>query len=815
MSTVTGRYFIDANASDVEDAGDAGVSGATVHLYRGSVLVASTTTDASGNYRFDGIDQGYHYVKFDKSPLAEQFVRTGVGRNEAIDNDVWKTDADGAGISGSFYVGATSGVSNVDAGVLPAANPTAPSAPSAPSASSNSGSDGSGSIAGRYFFDVNKSDKEDSGDAGVANTTVKLLQGSKVVATTTTDANGNYSFADVADGGYTVEFSGVTGQNFARTGVGSSDLIDSDVWKTNADGSGTSSYILIQNGNAVSDVDAGLHGVPTVSAATQSPAPLAPASEGSLSGRFFYDSDASDAESAGDQGISGSIVRLMSNGKTVATTRTDSNGDYSFGGLSDGWYSAEFTLVSDAYKFARSNAGGDDSIDSDVWNTSGNKGVTASFEVRNGEAVTNVDAGIQADKVITYHLEANEEAENEQTDATGSVSGRMFEDKNGNGTNDNETGGPIVDVLLVNEDTGATMITKTNGSGWYNFDDVTPGTYVVRMSDVGEGTFTTEANVGSNTAVDSDAIGQWKGGTMFTAAFEVGANATVENIDFGYVVDAAPEPTEVVTKPVATQPTPTPSVTQSLTGLSNDLPDEMSVIFVGNSYQFYGERENWPAVQFQTLLETAGVDVTVRHVGVSSSTLRKMWDTTVAPDLIEKKDFDLLVLNGMTTVTSESGGASFAKYADLFTDLADANGTETMLLGPWAIDRWISLSGGDTFAPVAHEKYLASAIDNGVGYSPNGMAMTEAHRILSELYGNGDDGQTAEDMLTRDYVHATPLSGYLVANVLFESTFGQEAPSASEWRPDGVSLADAELMQDIAGYIADEYGVTPDVDFVA
>jgi len=70
-------------------------------------------------------------------------------------------------------------------------------------------------------------------------------------------------------------------------------------------------------------------------------------------------------------------------------------------------------------------------------------------------------------------------------------------------------------------------------------------------------------------------------------------------------------------------------------------------------------------------------------------------------------------------------------------------------------------------------------------------------------------------LLTRDYVHATPLGGYLAANVLFETTFGQSAPAANLWRPDGVSLADAKLMQAIAADIVEIYAITPDIDLLA
>lgn len=788
MSTVGGRYFLDLNGSETQDSSDGGVAGAKVFLYNGSTLVGTTTTDEAGNYRFNNVDQGYHYVKFEKIFDDDRFVKTGVGEHEKDDSDVWKVDAAGDGISGTFYVARSAYVSDVDAGITRTSSEieTAPTTGSAANAV--------GTLKGRYFYDANNSDKQDASDSGVANTTVSLVLGNEIIATTTTDSAGNYTFTGLADGSYAVQFEYVAGYDFARTGVGSNDNIDSDVWKINADGSGLSSFVDVSNGTAVSNVDAGLQ---AVSATTPPPVPIQESANGALTGSYFFDTDGSNTESASDNNVVGAEVRLMQSGEVVATTRTEADGSYSFDGLRDGWYGVEFGLVSSAYQFARGNTGSNDQIDSDVWTIADGDGVTASFEIRGGNTVSNVDAGLQVTAGLTPQPITSEPE-------TGSVAGRLFEDANGDGVNNYETGGPITDVLLVNEAAEMVRVTQTDASGRYSFDDVVAGSYEVRLSGLEDGKTLIEANVGNNDAIDSDAIGQWGGGAVFTATFDVAAGEDVSNIDFGYTDEEAPA------TPVVPTPTPTP-----LAETTNGLPDAFSIIHVGNSYQFFGEVENWPSVQFSTLMEVAGIEVSVRRIGISSSSLDRLWNTSEAADLIEARDFDLLILNGMVTVTSESGGASFARYADIFTDHADANGTETIFYGPWAFDNWISISGGDRFGPVAHEKYTAAALDNGAGYSPTGMAMAEAHRQLTEIYGNGDDGQTAEDMLTSDYVHATPLGGYLAANVLFESTFGQSAPSASEWRPEGISLRDANLMQDIARDVAAEYAIAPDLDFVA
>ncbi|MBI3194602.1 MAG: choice-of-anchor D domain-containing protein [Ignavibacteriae bacterium] len=62
---------------------------------------------------------------------------------------------------------------------------------------------GSGSIYGTVFFDANNNGTNDAGDIALSNWTVNLSGDS--VATTTTDASGNYSFTNLKDGQFMVE----------------------------------------------------------------------------------------------------------------------------------------------------------------------------------------------------------------------------------------------------------------------------------------------------------------------------------------------------------------------------------------------------------------------------------------------------------------------------------------------------------------------------------------------------------------------------------------------------------------------------------
>lgn len=73
---------------------------------------------------------------------------------------------------------------------------------------------GSSTISGTVFNDANKNDKLDAGEVGIAGFTIKLYKGAgwwgpkgnnNPIATVVSDTNGNYSFANLANGIYSVE----------------------------------------------------------------------------------------------------------------------------------------------------------------------------------------------------------------------------------------------------------------------------------------------------------------------------------------------------------------------------------------------------------------------------------------------------------------------------------------------------------------------------------------------------------------------------------------------------------------------------------
>jgi hypothetical protein len=111
----------DLNANGVQDAGEPGLDGVPVSLSgtdaNGNTIAAATTTNAAGNYLFEGLPSGSYVVTFDPEwPAAHHFRFTlpGQGGDAFLDSDA----DSGSGQSGSIALGINELRPDVDAGVV-------------------------------------------------------------------------------------------------------------------------------------------------------------------------------------------------------------------------------------------------------------------------------------------------------------------------------------------------------------------------------------------------------------------------------------------------------------------------------------------------------------------------------------------------------------------------------------------------------------------------------------------------------------------------------------------------------------------------
>ena len=318
-----------------------------VLLDAGGTVVATTFTDANGNYKFENVVPGQYRV-MGEAPDGTKFTLKDAGSNNAIDSDV------GADGKSDLVTVSAGGCIDIDLGLCTIKV---------------------GALEGRYFFDAGR-DGTDTGDTGVAGKTVTLYaaDGTTVITTTTTDGNGNYSFTNLLAGSYVVGFedSAAQSRSFVAANVGGNDTIDSD-----ADAmTGKTAPVSVVANQTTQDVDAGVQ-----------------EDTGALEGRYFFDAGR-DGTDNGDAGVEGKTVTLYAaDGTTViTTTTTDAEGNYSFTDLVPGTYVVGFEdSTAQGRSFVAANVGSDDAIDSDA---DAMTGVTGAVVVLSGQTTKDVDVGV-------------------------------------------------------------------------------------------------------------------------------------------------------------------------------------------------------------------------------------------------------------------------------------------------------------------------------------------------------------------------------------------------------------------------------------
>jgi hypothetical protein len=158
ITTIAGVVFHDHNGDGVQDPGDEGLADWTINL--SGAATASTTTDASGNYRFTFLSPGTYTVS---EVLKAGWVQTGPPPPRTYTVTV---------ASGDYSTGNDFGNAHV------------------------------GSISGQKFYDFNGDGVKDAGEPGLAGWTINLA--GPVNSSVVTDDAGDYMFQNLIPGIYTL-----------------------------------------------------------------------------------------------------------------------------------------------------------------------------------------------------------------------------------------------------------------------------------------------------------------------------------------------------------------------------------------------------------------------------------------------------------------------------------------------------------------------------------------------------------------------------------------------------------------------------------
>ena len=186
-SSIGSLVFNDADGDGIKDAGDLGFGGIVIRLYTdadgdglieaGDTVVATVATDVNGNYLFSGLNDGDYVVSLESPPAGYTYLGT---------------DSD-PGTAGHQQAANISGGSTVlDRNFrYQAATPR--------------------SVSGTVWNDTDADGTIDVTETGFAGVTLDLLLGGTVIASTSTAADGSYSFSGLASGAYTVRITDTAG----------------------------------------------------------------------------------------------------------------------------------------------------------------------------------------------------------------------------------------------------------------------------------------------------------------------------------------------------------------------------------------------------------------------------------------------------------------------------------------------------------------------------------------------------------------------------------------------------------------------------
>ncbi|MBI5216621.1 MAG: T9SS type A sorting domain-containing protein [Ignavibacteriae bacterium] len=240
LISISGMKFNDHNGDGVKDENDEGLAGWTINL-AGSAT-ASATTDANGAYSFTALGPGTYTV------------------TETVQDGWLQTTTNPSSITSS----SGTNVSDI-----------------------NFGNFRKFTISGTKFDDTDGDGVKDNGEPGLSGWTINLT--GTATSSTTTDASGNYSFANMGPGTYTVRE--VLQNGWIQTTTNPSNIVGS-------------------SGVNVSNINFGNF------------------KTAYITGMKFNDFDGDGTKDAGDVGLSGWTIRATKGASTKNAT-TDANGNYS------------------------------------------------------------------------------------------------------------------------------------------------------------------------------------------------------------------------------------------------------------------------------------------------------------------------------------------------------------------------------------------------------------------------------------------------------------------------------------------------------
>lgn len=415
LNSIQGVAWEDVNLNDRRDASDPLLGGTNISLRTPQgQLVSQTQTNPAGKYIFDQVPTGQYYLVAEK-PSGKIFLQKNISVNEQINSDITNVFGPGSTNAVSLLNGTV--ITNVDFGFISAVE-----------------------IGDFVWHDVNYNGVLDSGEPGLAQVEVKLIDGNQnIIQTTLSDASGKYIFSNVLPGSYLLDFN--IPNDFFATCQQNNPLTNSNI-----SANGQTPVYVFTAGSQTDTIDAGF-----VQFAT-------------LSGKVFEDLKADGYLQDTDTGL-GNIHIFMSGmtncGESVSdSVVSDVNGVYTFVQVKPGTYTLSFEFSDDYLVTQKPDS------------SSFSNKLVSDFEIKNitvlgGNTLNSLHAGV-------YRY--------------GSVSGTVWNDTNVNSFEDvGEPGIFNISVTLEGVDVFGNQInqsTTTDSFGFYFFSQISPGTYQIQSENI-------------------------------------------------------------------------------------------------------------------------------------------------------------------------------------------------------------------------------------------------------------------------------------------------------------------------------------------
>lgn len=340
-------------------------------------------------------------------------------------------------------------------------------------------------LAGCVMVDQNENGVQEAGEEGFEGAVVTAMQGGTVVATARTQADGTYAFNLLRPGTYRLRFVLDEDALFARGAF---------LNMTHAD--------ALEGETAAYDLAMGQHetveAVPVVRSA-------------SISGRAWLDADVSGEMDAAETAIAGVAVQLLSeDGDVLIQSETGGDGAYAFERLRSGAYAVRFALPDGMLFTDHTGAPGGSCIPV----TPDGEGRSETFALEMDQHIGDMNVG----GILP-----------------GEIGDTVWLDKDGNGLQDyREPLVPDVALTLLRVHADGSMEeaahTQSDKYGYYVFESLRPGTYVLRF-DAKEGDVLTYHFGEPLGEIDSDIDPD----TRMSAPVALRSGQVLRNIDVGLI----------------------------------------------------------------------------------------------------------------------------------------------------------------------------------------------------------------------------------------------------------------------------------------